>query len=125
MAQQMVNYFNRYNQRIQFLRAQGDQVMQQILSMEIGMNRRKQQKQQPHNDDIVNMQSMVVNVLKMLAEIKTCEYFKTTHQLHNPDDYYYKQMCYRYFKYLLLHFNVKLKAKHTDQNQYVDFLISM
>lgn len=120
----MVNYFNYYTQKIQILRELGNEVMQQILSLEIGMNRRKQQNEQPHNEDIVNLTSKVAIVLKMLAEIKTCKYFKTTLQIYDPDSYYYKQMCKRYFNHFLQQLNKKLNAKQKHKNQHVDFVIN-
>ena len=42
------NNDNSYIQRIQFLRTSGDELLQRIQMLEIGMNRRKQQNQQPH-----------------------------------------------------------------------------
>ena len=43
MAQQSSDYLNHYNEKIQFLKLCGDQLLQAILALEIGMNRRKQQ----------------------------------------------------------------------------------
>ena len=126
MAQAMVNYYNTYNERIQFLRLQGDQLMQRIQMLEIGMNRRKQQNQQPHDNEVVSLHSMVKKLLQMLAEINTCQYFQLINKLYNPNDYYYKQMCTRYFQDFLLQFNLKLKARREKRNlNYdVDFMIT-
>ena len=126
MAQSMVNYYNSYNQRIQFLRAHGDQLMQRIQMLEIGMNRRKQQDQQPHENEVISLHSMVKKLLQMLAEINTCQYFQLTKQLFNTNDYYYKQMCSRYFGDLMLKFTLELKARRRRRNlNYdIDFIIS-
>ena len=126
MAQAMVNYYNTYNERIQFLRLHGDQLMQRIQMLEIGMNRRKQQNQQPHDNEVVSLHSMVKKVLQMLAEINTCQYFQLINELYNPNDYYYKQMCTRYFQDLLLKFTLELKARRVKRNlNYdIDFMIT-
>ena len=122
MAQSMVNYYNSYNQRIQFLRAHGDQLLQTIQMLEIGMNRRKQQNQQPLDDEIKTLHSSVKKVLQMLAEINTCQYFQLTKEIYNTNDYYYKQMCFRYFQDLMLKFSLELNARRRRRN--IDFTIS-
>lgn len=126
MAQSMINYYNTYNQRIQFLRAHGDQLLQRIQMLEIGMNRRKQQNQQPHENEVNSLHSMVKKLLQMLAEINTCQYFQMTKELFNTNDYYYKQMCTRYFEDLMLKFTLELKARRIKRNlNYdIDFMIN-
>ena len=106
----MLDCYNRYNQRIQLLRANGDQLLQRIQMLEIGMNRRKQQNQQPHENEVISLRSMVKKLLEMLAEINTCQYFQVTKQLFNTNDYYYKQMCTRYFEYLMKKFTLESKT---------------
>ena len=126
MAQAMVNNYNSYNERIQFLRLHGDQLMQRIQMLEIGMNRRKQQNQQPHDNEVVSLHSMVKKLLQMLAEINTCQYFQLLNEVYNTNDYYYKQMCTRYFEDLLLKFTLELKARRIKRNlNYdIDFMIT-
>ena len=120
MAQSTINYYN----RIQFLRTNGNQLLQRIQMLEIGMNRRKQQNQQPYENEITMLQSMVKELLQMLAEINTCEYFQKYPFNHN--DYYYKQMCTRYFNDLMLKFIFELKARRRRRNlNYdIDFMIN-
>ena len=127
MTQSMVNYYNSYNQRIQFLRTHGDQLMQRIQMLEIGMNRRKQQCQPPHENEVNSLHSMVKKLLQMLAEINTCQYFQLTKELYNNNEYYYKQMCTRYFEDLMLKFTLKLKTRRArhDLNYDIDFMISI
>ena len=48
MAQQSSD--NHYNEKIQFLQSSGRQLLESIKSLEIGMNRRKQQNEQVHPD---------------------------------------------------------------------------
>ena len=103
-----------YSQRIQFLRTCGDQLLQRIQSLEIGMNRRKQQNQQPHKDEITMMKSLVKKLLYLLAEINTCQYFQKYQLNFNFNDYYYKQMCTRYYQKLMLKFILKLKARNIN-----------
>ena len=119
MAQSMVNYYS-YNQRIQFLRTHGDQLMQRIQCLEIGINKRKQQCQPPHQNQLISLHSMVKKLLEMLAEIKTCQYFQLTKELYNNNDYYYKQMCVRYFQDLTLKFNLELRKRRAKRNLNVD-----
>ena len=126
MAQAMVNHYNTYNEKIQFLRLHGDQLLQRIQMLEIGMNRRKQQNQQPHDHEVISLHSMVKKLLQMLAEINTCQYFQLIKEVYNTNDYYYKQMCTRYFEDLMLKFTLELKARRTRRNlnHDIDFIIT-
>ena len=58
---------------------------------------------------------MVRKLLQMLAEINVCQYFHMTNEQFNSNEYYYKQMCIRYFQNLMLKFNFRLKAKHIER----------
>ena len=124
MAQQSLYYLNNYNQRIQFLRTCGDQLLERIKMLEIRMNRRKQQNQQPHQNEVDWMYSMSKNLLGMLAEIKTCEYFRETHQLINFNEDFYKKTCHIFFTDLVRQFNNKLKARRLNANCQIDFRIN-
>ena len=123
MAQQSLNYLNNYNQRIQFLRSQGDQLLESIKMLEIGMNRRKQQYEQPYLYEINWMYSMAKDLFEMLAEIKTCEYFKMTHQLINSNEDFYKKTCRIFFRDLVRQFNAKLNARRLNASNRIDFSI--
>ena len=126
MGQSMV--YISYDETIQSLRTYSDQLLLQILSIEIGMNRRKQQNQQPHEDEINSLHSMIKKLFQILAEINACQYLQQTNELYNSNDYYYKQMCMRYYQYFLLKFNLKLKAKRLERikriDNEIDFTIS-
>ena len=103
-----------YSQRIQFLRTCGDQLLQRIQSLEIGMNRRKQQNQQPHKDEITMLELLTKKLLYFLAEINTCQYFQKYQFIFNFNKYYYQQICSKYYQKLMLKFILKLKAKNID-----------
>ena len=120
----MVNYYNNYNRRIQFLRAHGDQLLQRIQMLEINLKRRKQQ---PHDSEVITLHSMVKKLLQMLAEINTCQYFQLTKQIFNSNNYYYKQMCFRYFQDLMLKLTLKLRRRRRRRRRRrndIDFTIS-
>ena len=123
MAQEMLYYLDNYDRRIQFLRSQGDQLLESIRSLEIGMNRRKQQHQQVHMTEIEWMYSMAKNLFEMLAEIKTCKYFKMTKKLVSLNDDFYKKTCRAFFKDIVRKFNAKLNAKRLNANGKIDFSI--
>lgn len=120
MTQQSLDYLNHYNRKIQFLHLCGNKLLQSILTLEIGMNRRKQQNEQV-DDDLNRMYMMVRNFLQMLAEIKTCEYLKTTHKLFNFNDEFYICTCNVFFQDLVRQFNTILKA---NVNNEIDFSIN-
>lgn len=78
---------------------------------------------------------MATKLLQTLAEINVCQYFYMVNEYYHFNDYYYKQMCQRYFEDLMQEFNFKLKAKrlnqikrilidYNDYNDDVDFSIS-
>ena len=110
MAQAIVNHYN-YQQRIQVLRAHGDVLLLRIKSLETNMNIRKQQNQQPFIRDVNMLNEMVKKLLEMLAEIKTCQYFQLTSIPLICYDFYFKEMCKRYFEDLLQQFIEKLRTR--------------
>ena len=123
MAQQSLQYLNNYNQRIKFLRSQGDELLNSIKMLEIGMNRRKQQHQPIHLYEIDWMYSMAKNLFLMLAEIKTCEYFIMSNKLYDLNDDFYKQTCHIIFRDLVRKFNAKLNARRLNANGKIHFSI--
>ena len=120
MAQQSSDHLNHYNHKIQFLQLCGNQLLESIKSLEIGMNRRKQQNEQVHPDDLNRMYLMTRNFLQMLAEIKTCQYLKMTHKLVNFNDEFYITICDTFFKGFVRRFNTILKAHDNE----IDFSIN-
>ena len=107
--------YGNYTERIRYLRSIGDQLLQRIELLETSMNKKKQQNQQPHQNEITSLHAMATKLLQTLAEINVCQYFKMVNEYFNFNDYYYKQMCFRYFQDLMLQFNFKLKAKRLNQ----------
>ena len=114
MAQQSSDYLNHYNEKIQFLKLCGDQLLQAILALEIGMNRRKQQNEEVHPNDLNRLYLMARNFLQMLAEIKTCEYLKTTHKLVNFNDEFYICTCNVFFQDLIRQFKRLMLINEID-----------
>ena len=119
MANQMLIFLSNYDQRIRFLRSQGDQLLQSIKSLEIEMNKRRQRYLQPYQYEINWICSMTENLLEMLAEIKACEYFKLTNRLVFFNDQLFKVTCHAIKSDLIHKFNAKLNAK----NDKIDFSI--
>ena len=117
-----VNHYNFYQQQIQFLRWSGDMLLQQIKTLETNMNRRKQQNQQPFEQDINSLNAMAKRLLQILAEIKTCQYFQLTNEPFNCYSNYYIQMCNRYFEDLMQQFIAKLHMRRTQRLQRLQHL---
>ena len=117
-----------YTERIRYLRSTGDQLLQRIELLKTSINKRKQQNQQPNQNEITSLHAMATKLLQMLAEINVCQYFKMVNEYYYFNEYYYKQMCFKYFEDLMQQFNLKLKlkAKRLNRNLIddVDFLIS-
>ena len=113
----MINHYNYYQQQIQFLRSSGDILLQQIKTLETNMNKRKQQNQQPFEQDINSLNAMAKKLLQILAEINTCQYFQLTNEPFNCYSNYYIQMCNRYFEDLVQQFIGKLHLKRTQRLQ--------
>ena len=123
MANYMLVFSQNYDQRIQFLRSQGDQLLQSIKLLEIEMNQRRQRYLQPYLYQINGICSMTENLLEMLAEIKACEYFKLTHQLVFFHEELFKVTSHAIKKDLINKFNAKLSQKKLNEDN-IDFLIS-
>ena len=117
MAQTMVNHYNHYQQKIQFLRWHGDVLLQRINMLETNMNQRKQQNQQPIEHDLNCLNQMTKKLLHMLAEINTCQYFQLTNEPFTNGDFYYNQMCKRYFEDLIQQFIAKLRIRRIKRLQ--------
>ena len=117
MTQAMINHYNYYQQQIQFLRLSGDILLDKIKTLETNMNRRKQQNQQPFEQDINSLNAMAKRLLQILAEINTCQYFQLTNEPFNCYSNYYIQMCNRYFEDIMQQFIVKLRIRRTQRLQ--------
>lgn len=116
MAQAIISYHNYYQKRIEFLRLDGDLLLQRIKILEVEMNKRKQQNLQPTRQNVNLLNTMVKDLLQMLAEIKTCQYFQLVNQ---PFTYYhyFTKMCNSYFNDLLQQFTTKLHLKRMERLQ--------
>ena len=119
----MLVFSQNYDQRIRFLRSQGDQLLQSIKLLEIEMNQRRQRYLQPYLYQINGICMMTENLLEMLAEIKTCEYFKLTHQLVFFHEELFKVTSHAIKNDLINKFNAKLFQKNLNDNN-IDFLIN-
>ena len=118
MGQSLVynsNNYGNYTERIRFLRSIGDHLLQRIQCLETSMNKRKHQNKEPFYYDITQLHGMATELLQTLAEINVCQYFHLVNEYYNVNDYYYKQMCRKYFQDLMLQFNLKLKAKRLNE----------
>ena len=120
MMQAMINHYNYYQQQIQFLRSSGYILLQQIKTLETNINRRKQQNQQPFEQDINSLNALAKRLLQILAEINTCQYFQMTNEPFNCYSNYYIQICNRYFEDL--QFIAKLHLKRTQRLQHLQHL---
>ena len=123
MAQATLIYLDRYSQRIQCLRTNGDQLLQNIKMLEIGMNRRKQRNETVHLEELNQMHWMVSQLLMMLAEIKTCKHFRRTYQIVRFSDEYYRKIQKIFFEDLLNRFNKRLIALEMNKDNEIHFLV--
>ena len=107
----MIDQFNQLNQRIQLLRSTGDIVLQQINRLETRINKRKQQNQYPIKRDIDLLNQLVIRLLQMLAEIKTCQYYQVIVERINIFSPRYIEMRNRLFENLIRQFINDLQIK--------------
>ena len=115
----MAQAVKQYQQQIQYLRLSGDMMLDQIRTLESNMNRRKQQNEQPFIEEINLLNILVKKLLKMLAEINVCEYFKLTNPQFNLQ--YYNDLCDRQFNYLMYQFLQKLHIRRIERLNLIDF----
>ena len=124
MGQSMVfnsNDYGDYTERIRYLRSNGESLLQEIELLETKMNKRKQENQQPLENELSRLNAITIKLLQMLAEINVCQYFQMVNEYYNFNDYYYKEMCSKYYRDLLQDF--KLKTKRLIDNNDIDFSI--
>ena len=111
----MLSQMNHLNQRIQLLRSTGNISLQKINRLETYLNRRKQQNQYPLNEDINLLNQLVKSQLKMLAEIKTCEYFISCFEAISIFSPRYIEMCNSLFENLMRQFLHDLQIKRVNR----------
>ena len=117
------NNYGDYTERIRYLRSKGESLLQEIELLETNMNKRKQENRQPLENELSRLNAITIKLLQMLAEINVCQYFQMVNEYYNFNDYYYKEMCSRYYLDLLQDFKLKTKRLIDDDND-VDFSIS-
>ena len=107
----MIQQFENLNQRIRLLRSTGDISLQKIKQLETYLNKRKQQNQYPLHEDIILLNQLVKSQLKMLAEIKTCQYFISCYEAISIFSQRYIEMTNTLFEGLMRQFLFDLKIK--------------
>ena len=118
MAQIMLNNNYNYELQIHHLRTQGDVLLQQIKSLEIRMNRRKQQNQEASPQNLNSLHAMVKKLLHMLSTINTYEYFKIMNVPFSCiNDNYFNQVCNNNFNILIQRFITKLRLRRLRRLQ--------
>ena len=122
MGQSMVynsNNYGNYTERIRYLRSTNEHLLQKIQCLESNLNKRKQQNKEPFYHDINELQCLVTKSLQSLAEINVCQFFHMINEYYDANDYYYKQMCRKYFDDLMQqatsNITNQIKAKRINQ----------
>ena len=115
------NNYGDYTERIRYLKSNGESLLQEIELLETNMNKRKQENQKPLENELSRLNAITIKLLQMLAEINVCQYFQMINEYYNFNDYYYKEMCSRYYLDLLKDFNLKIKRLIDDND--IDFSI--
>ena len=107
----MIQQFENLNQRVRLLRSTGDISLQKIKQLETYLNKRKQQNQYPLHEDINLLNQLVKSQLKMLAEIKTCQYFISCHEAISIFSQRYIEITNTLFEGLMRQFLFDLQIK--------------
>ena len=118
MGQSLVynsNNYGDYTNRIRYLRSTNEHLLQKIQCLESNLNKRKQQNKEPFYHDINELQCLVTKSLQSLAEINVCQFFHMINEYYNVNDYYYKQMCHKYFDDLMQQLILQIKSKRVNQ----------
>ena len=111
MTQTMISQFSKLHERMQLLKSSGDISLQKIKRLETYMNEKKQRNQFPLNEDINLLNQLVKSQLKMLAEIRTCEYFISCYEAISIFSPWYIEMSNRLFENLMQQFLHDLQIK--------------
>ena len=122
MAQIMVEQNNNYQNRIYFLRSHGNILLNRIKMLEIKMNKKKQQNKEADQKDINSLNAMVKKLFRMLAEINTCQYFELTNKpFIHVNDFYFNQICNKYFEDYIRRFITQLRLKRIQRLQILQY----
>ena len=104
--------YKNYEEEILLFREKGDALLQKINQHETILNKKKQQKLQPNENDLNMLHQMVKALLKMLAVIKSYRYFQSINQpLTDENEVWFYQIFNNYYLDTTKHFNEKLKRK--------------
>ena len=114
-----LSIYESYQKEIFYLQKHGGILLQKIKNLQIKMNQRKQQKLYPTGRDLQSMQKWVVKFLRMLAYIKTYQFFQGQNMvLADQNTNWFFHIFNHNYEILFRSFMVKL-----NQLQSVDFTI--
>ena len=119
----MIQHHNNYETQIHYIRRHGDVLLLRIKMLEIKMNKKKQQNQQPSQQDINSLNAMVKKLLQMLARINTYQYFQITNEPFVCNNQtYFNEICNNYFEDLIRRFITQLRIKRLQRLQHLQHL---
>ena len=109
-----------YQNEINYFERKTDKLLVEIIIHETQMEKRKQQKLQPNEEDISQLHKMIISMLKSIAIIETYRYFQMLKILltdQNMRLFYFKRD--QHFENLLMVFLLKIKNEEG-----IDFTIN-
>ena len=90
--------YRSYQKEIYFLQRKGNELLQEINRHETKMNKKKQQKLQPNEGDLYQLDEMIKSMLKLMAFIESYRYLQllkmpltneNMHLFYSKTNYYY------------------------------------
>ena len=107
-----------YERKIRFLQREGDALLQKIMQQETKMNRTKQQKLQPDQNNLYTLNEMIKKSLKMLSLIHCYRYFQARNEPKTDENrFWFRDVVNNYYLNTLRRFVIKLKVRVNELNQ--------
>ena len=121
--------YKSYQTEINFLRREGNKLMEEIRQHETKMNKKKQQQLQPNEQDLYQLNEMTKQMLKIMTFIEGYRYFQLLKMTMTHDNilwFYWKTN--HYYENLLQRFMVRVRQlqykKIMENEKSVDFTIN-
>ena len=121
--------YKSYQTEINFLRREGNKLLQEINRHETKMNKKKQQQLQPNEQDLYQLNEMVKKMLRIMAFIEGYRHFQLLKMtMTNDNILWFYSKPNNYYENLLQRFKLRIRQlqyrKIMENEESVDFTIN-
>ena len=121
--------YKSYQTEINFLRREGNKLLEEIKQHETNMNQKKQQQLKPNEQDLYHLNEMIKKMLKIMAFIEGYRHFQLMKMtMTNDNILWFYSKTNNYYEILLQRFMLRIRQlqyrKIMENEESVDFTIN-